>query len=80
MREDRQLFLQTTTRPINKFSGGAGPAADSAGLVVLSATPEPLFIRGNSGGSVTLFLVGPELGPSRFSLFKEQSGRSNLQH
>lgn len=59
MREDRQLFLQTTTTPINKFSGRLGPTPDSAGLAVLLGSPEPIFGRGSGDSGVTTIPDGP---------------------
>lgn len=55
MREDGQLFLQTTTRPINKFSGRLGPTPDSAGLAVLLGPLEPVFsVEGHGGGTTAI--------------------------
>lgn len=53
LREDRQLFLQTTTRPINNFSGRSGPTPDSAGMAVLLGTLEPVFSVERHGSSTT---------------------------
>lgn len=50
-REDRQLFLQTTTRPINRFSGRSGPTPDSAGPAVLLGTLVPIISVEDPGSS-----------------------------